>query len=118
MSLEMAKRKTNDLTMKETFINNMIQDSIEHTTGFYVGLISNGKYRFADYEIFLKATNQYDEFEKWCKEMKIINLPIKGYAFDKIYIDEVSVNDLPLPFAELPSEEEVARIERKNNMGE
>jgi|LGOV01.1.fsa_nt_gb coenzyme F420-reducing hydrogenase delta subunit len=65
----MTKRKTNDLTRREDFINEMIKDAIEHTKGFDVALISDGKYMFLDYTTFLEEKGLVQEFIDFVKKI-------------------------------------------------
>jgi|LGVF01.2.fsa_nt_gb hypothetical protein len=66
----MTRRKTNDLTMKETFINNMIQDSIEHDKGFDPNLISNGEITFNDFIGYINYKNLKMEFYQFIELKK------------------------------------------------
>ena len=92
----MTRRKTNDLTMKETFINNMIQDSIEHDKDFDVGLISNGKFTFSDLTDFILLQGLTDEFIEF---LKLDKNDITNFVnLEKMTIIEVPKDDLP--FAE------------------
>ena len=81
---------------KESFINEMIKDAKEHTEGFRVEMISNGKYTFGELIVYLKLAKKYEEFKVWLSIQK--NVDMRGLTFDKIYIDEASDDDLP--FAE------------------
>ena len=89
----MARRKTVDLTIKEIFINNMIQDSIEHTKGFDVGLISNGEFTFSDLSDFILLQGLTDEFMEF---IKLDKEDISNFVdLEKIMVVETSQDDLP-----------------------
>jgi methionine synthase II (cobalamin-independent) len=67
------RRNSKPLTAKEDFINDMIQDAIEHTPNFDVGRISNGDYTFND---FIRYFKNYDNFERFKEFTEKNNLVI------------------------------------------
>ena len=71
----MTRRKTKSLTAKEDFINEMIQEAIEHTQGFEVGFISNGEYTFSELLSFIKQNDKFSELDKFVEIERNLNIP-------------------------------------------
>lgn len=78
----MSKKISKSLTLKESFINEQIFESIENTPGFNVNLISNGSYTFYDVEAFLKSKDMLDIFGGFLKDRIIVPFADRSYVKD------------------------------------
>jgi len=102
----MKKKQTFSLTLKETFINDMIFDATKHTKGFRAGLISNGTFTFDDISHYLLMKGLSEDFKDYLEKNK------SSIMYEDINSTKIIIDEQELPFSDLPSKEELDKLEK------